>query len=138
MGKERARNLRLHRKYGIGVEEYDVMFKEQGGVCAICGHPPKTRRLAVDHCHKWKYIKIDAMKGENYWWATAWYAGWYITKVAAKKTEAIRLVRQEMQLRAIRGLLCSNCNPGLRKFSDDPDRLEAAGRYLRKHQEEHE
>ena len=28
------------------------MLAEQGGGCAICGAPPKTRRLHVDHDHK--------------------------------------------------------------------------------------
>ena len=28
------------------------MLAAQRGVCAICGRPPKTRRLAVDHNHK--------------------------------------------------------------------------------------
>jgi len=32
--------------------EYQSMLDDQGGVCAICGHPPKTRRLSVDHDHK--------------------------------------------------------------------------------------
>lgn len=32
--------------------EYDQRLAEQGGGCAICGTPPKTRRLAVDHDHK--------------------------------------------------------------------------------------
>jgi hypothetical protein len=28
------------------------MLKSQGGVCAVCGKPPKKRRLHVDHCHR--------------------------------------------------------------------------------------
>ena len=40
------------RKYGITQDDYDHMLAEQGGVCAICGRPPKTRRLSVDHNHK--------------------------------------------------------------------------------------
>jgi Recombination endonuclease VII len=40
------------RKYGINSQQYDVMFKNQNGMCAICGRPPKNRRLNVDHCHK--------------------------------------------------------------------------------------
>ena len=38
-------------KYGIRPEEYWQLFKEQGGVCAICKEPPKKQRLCVDHCH---------------------------------------------------------------------------------------
>jgi hypothetical protein len=35
-------------------EEYAALFSEQGGVCAICGNPPKEggRALHVDHNHK--------------------------------------------------------------------------------------
>jgi len=42
----------LQRRYGITQAEYDTMLKAQGGVCAICGKPPrKGRRLCVDHAH---------------------------------------------------------------------------------------
>lgn len=47
-----ARKTNLKAKYGITLEQYDQMFNKQGGVCAICGRPPKIRRLAVDHDHK--------------------------------------------------------------------------------------
>ncbi len=44
----------LRKKYNITLVEYDVMFKEQGGVCKICGKKQleKFHRLAVDHDHK--------------------------------------------------------------------------------------
>lgn len=49
------RNCHYRRAYGITLAEYDLMLVEQGGVCAICGRPPKegkrTTRLAVDHDH---------------------------------------------------------------------------------------
>ena len=33
-------------------ETRDRLLAEQGGVCAICGNPPKTRGLSIDHDHK--------------------------------------------------------------------------------------
>ena len=30
---------------------YEDIYREQGGICAICGNPPKTRNLAWDHNH---------------------------------------------------------------------------------------
>jgi hypothetical protein len=45
----------LRRKYGITQAEYDRMYREQGGVCAICGQSQKTsisKNLFVDHDHK--------------------------------------------------------------------------------------
>lgn len=39
--------------YNITLENYDKMFENQNGVCAICGKINECgRRLAVDHCHK--------------------------------------------------------------------------------------
>ncbi len=44
----------IKRNYGITLEEYNDMFIEQGGRCAICGrHQAEfTRRLLVDHNHE--------------------------------------------------------------------------------------
>lgn len=48
----------LKRKYGISIEDYNRMLREQNGICAICHQPEragyrgKPRSLAVDHCHK--------------------------------------------------------------------------------------
>jgi hypothetical protein len=47
-----SRNTYLKRKYGINEKVFEQMMKAQKGVCAICGSPPKTRRLHVDHDHK--------------------------------------------------------------------------------------
>jgi len=42
----------LRRKYGMSIADYDRMFEEQNGVCAICGQPrPEERTLHVDHDH---------------------------------------------------------------------------------------
>lgn len=50
-----SKNLkRVAKLYGITAEEYEVMFTEQGGRCAICERHQLEfrRRLCVDHCHK--------------------------------------------------------------------------------------
>lgn len=49
---EKAREQRLLKKYGLTIQAYNDLFKKQGGVCAICLRPPKTKRLHVDHDHK--------------------------------------------------------------------------------------
>ena len=46
---------RLER-YGITIEQYDTLFAEQHGLCAICGEPQQAKRssirnLDVDHDH---------------------------------------------------------------------------------------
>lgn len=40
------------KQLGVSVKDYDRMLAAQGGGCAICGNPPKTRRLDVDHDHR--------------------------------------------------------------------------------------
>jgi hypothetical protein len=37
---------------GVTDAEYDRLLAAQGGGCAICGNPPKSRRLDADHDHK--------------------------------------------------------------------------------------
>jgi len=37
---------------GVTPDEYERLLAAQGGGCAICGNPPKTRRLDVDHDHR--------------------------------------------------------------------------------------
>lgn len=57
--KEQIRASRLKTAYGITLEDFDKMFVEQGGVCAICKLPQTVENrkgvvshLCVDHCHK--------------------------------------------------------------------------------------
>jgi hypothetical protein len=50
------RNHHLVKTYGITLEQYEAIYKQQGGVCGICGNPPDigrhgVARLAVDHDH---------------------------------------------------------------------------------------
>jgi len=48
----RANNFR--QKYGTTVREYNVMFEEHAGRCAICGvHQSQLEKaLHIDHCHE--------------------------------------------------------------------------------------
>ena len=41
---------------GMTEERFQQMFLAQNGACKICG-ASRTRRLAVDHCHKTKQIR---------------------------------------------------------------------------------
>jgi hypothetical protein len=59
--RDKKRDSVLRSVYGISAEEYDCMFKQQDGKCAICfeGVAPspcgrgRTRtRLDIDHCHE--------------------------------------------------------------------------------------
>jgi hypothetical protein len=44
-----TRNYHLRRRYGISAEDFDQLFAEQGGLCAICREAPAEH---VDHDHK--------------------------------------------------------------------------------------
>ena len=48
--KQRTREYGLKYKYGITQADYDIMYKNQEGKCAICGS--KKKNLHVDHDHK--------------------------------------------------------------------------------------
>jgi hypothetical protein len=51
---EKERDHRLRRNYGISTDQYDLMFQEQAGLCAICRSPETTKKktLSVDHDHE--------------------------------------------------------------------------------------
>ena len=52
-GKSKARDTYLRKEFGIGIDEYDRLLADQGGMCAICDASEnyKGRRFAIDHCH---------------------------------------------------------------------------------------
>jgi hypothetical protein len=54
---KRSNDLKV--MYGLTLEGYDVLFKQQNGCCAICEKPQSsfTNRLGVDHSHKTKQIR---------------------------------------------------------------------------------
>jgi hypothetical protein len=46
------RDANLKALYGIRLKEYEQLLEQQAGLCAICGRPPRSRRvLDVDHDH---------------------------------------------------------------------------------------
>ena len=52
-GKRTIRAYDYKRRYGITIEEYEQLFQEQNGLCAIC-FTAKCRtgyRLSIDHDH---------------------------------------------------------------------------------------
>ncbi len=51
--RERERDRRLRRLYGISQRVYRTMLTTQNGHCAICPRAPKAgKNLHVDHDHK--------------------------------------------------------------------------------------
>ena len=50
--RKRSRKPRRAADLGVTTEDYDRLLAAQDGGCAICGNPPKTRRLHVDHNHR--------------------------------------------------------------------------------------
>jgi hypothetical protein len=51
-----VRNIKYRSRYGISIEDYNKMFSEQDGCCAICGHKPDYN-LHVDHCHTTQVVR---------------------------------------------------------------------------------
>lgn len=50
---DKRRNIVLKNEYGITLDDYNRMFEDQKGRCAICDkHQSELKRkLHVDHCH---------------------------------------------------------------------------------------
>lgn len=53
------KNIIYKKKYGITLEDYNIMFSNQNGCCKICGtHQSELpKALAVDHCHKTNNVR---------------------------------------------------------------------------------
>ena len=49
---EKKREQKYKHRYGISLEEYDLMLRKQDGVCAICKCRCSSKKmLSVDHDH---------------------------------------------------------------------------------------
>lgn len=133
---EKRRDKRLRRTYGRSLKWYNKQFKKQGGHCLCCPFVPKTDEgglpLHVEHDHKLAKLKIYVVQiGE--WWI-AWTAEFTKVKKSRKKKKAIKLLRQWLRRKSVRGLVCWPCNSLIRKSYDNPDRMYKAAKMLDRHQ----
>lgn len=64
--KDKSKNQRLYKTYGITLNDWDVLFKSQGGVCFICQTMPKSKILCVDHIHIKGFKSMDPTKKKDY------------------------------------------------------------------------
>lgn len=46
------RRCAYRQKYGITIEQVNVMLEAQGNACAICGNHLARDAINVDHCHE--------------------------------------------------------------------------------------
>jgi hypothetical protein len=59
LGPKGRKNRKLKNLYGINIEQYQAMLKEQSNLCAVCGNKEsmvnsksnKVQKLCVDHNH---------------------------------------------------------------------------------------
>lgn len=132
--KDRAKDRRLRKEFGIDLAEHERRRAEQNNRCKICQRefvkPPH-----VDHFH----FRIDVKKSAVKWWTaeTTLHTGRQLNYSATTKVAAIRGLKLVATPHAIRALLCSRCNRGLgymedpRFFHGDPVLIERAASYLR-------
>jgi hypothetical protein len=115
---------------------YNEKFEKQNGGCGICSDGPGTRRLHVDHDHKYAYVKIESRKCDAQklveWETTATYNGNQYINTGRTKSEAIKKMKLELKRDSVRGLLCHRCNRGMILFRDRIDLLEKAIIYNKK------
>ena len=55
--RREGRDTHLRKKYGIGIEDYESLLMEQGGVCKVCGNTDTGKSLAVDHNHATRKVR---------------------------------------------------------------------------------
>ena len=135
MTKDEIESKRLLKVYGITLEEYYVLRDSHCGGCHICGAPPVTRKLNVDHNHRFARAKITAFKADGRW--VAFCDNGRYAASAGRRQDATASVRQNLKRASVRGLLCFRCNKGLQHFSDHPERLRRAADYLQRFQDLH-
>ena len=127
---DRETDRRLQRTYGKSL----FWFKAQPQFCRICGDQGKTRRLNVDHDHKYKLVKIRVIKAGELWGAHAVYRNRVYFTSSAKLSGATARLKEILKSDSVRGLLCHRCNRAMILLRDRPDLLRKAADYLEEHQ----
>jgi hypothetical protein len=66
---QKVKDSRLKREYGIRLDTYNQLLKDQNSCCAICGRPQSEfkKPLYVDHCHDSKKNKRIIMQKLQCW-----------------------------------------------------------------------
>jgi len=138
--REKAKDKRLQKNYGISLWHWGMIYGIQDGRCAICGRPLNSK-ANVDHEH----FKITASRTPNpemfslKWRAETTIRGETIVGYATTKTVAIENARKIALPRSVRGLLCPGrhgkagrgcCNRLLGRV-DNIEWLEKAAAYLK-------
>ena len=132
--KDEIRDQRYKQKYGITLEEYTDRLLAQGGVCAICQRPPKSKSLHVDHDHKVSRVKVSYGKSYDIWVAQAEYNQVAFIASGVSKSAASKMIRHMLKGASWRGILCWTCNKSLQSFRDNPTLMRAAAAYLERFQ----
>ena len=140
--EEIKRDKRLRKLYGRTLAEYNYMLKEQQGLCAGCLKPPVNVSLSLDHDHRYKYLKLIVQDGFPFTdrkFVAYTKCGLQVYDSCLGKGDTARAAKRDLRVQlkwaSGRGLLCYFCNVGIQKFRDNPDNLERAAAYLRRHQE---
>ena len=128
---DRATNLRLQKTYGITLEEYNKLLKVDNGTCWICGRLPGEKRLHVDHDHSWTKTKLEVIKEDGWYSAFSDYKGRTFSSHGNKsRSEAVLDLKRQLKRASVRGVLCWNCNRGLKYYRDTSEILRSAAGYI--------
>lgn len=151
--KERERDRRLRKTYGITLEQWREIYRAQGERCAICGRHFGTFNAPpnVDHIHfKILAFRCDSARNSQSedWTPGIGKKGWMAIanldcpqlhwKFGKTKVRAIALAKEDAKSYSVRGLLCPGrhgkaghgcCNRLLGRV-DDRNWLLAAAAYL--------
>jgi hypothetical protein len=119
--KDRAKERRLNRKYGITLADRDARIAEQDHKCKICGGPLDAYGPpCVDHFHF--HVKVyrvtpgDVLQNPTDRWLARGFTERdtvYCTRTARTKQGAADAVKEIMKPWSVRGMLCYKCNYGI-------------------------